>query len=241
MSRYVNKTFEISVKDIVPDRKSVLRHTGVPRRRVDDERFQFMLHEAIEIFKQTSIPTCKIFEISQEKFAVVFFGEGKNAKDTPLEHIFPKADSLALFAATMGKRVCDEIEGLFRQNKLVIGTLLDAVASLAADKATEIIQKLWIGEYASKDRSNLEKAVLAYSPGYCGWHISAQKKLFQYLKPETIGITLNDSYLMKPIKSVTGVLVEGQKEIHRFENEFDFCEHCKTYSCRVRMKALSLI
>jgi hypothetical protein len=78
--------------------------------------------------------------------------------------------------------------------------------------------------------------VLSYSPGYCGWDISAQKKLFAYLQPKNIGIRLNDSYLMTPLKSVSGVLIDGKKEIHIFQNNFDFCESCKTHSCRERIK-----
>jgi hypothetical protein len=80
--------------------------------------------------------------------------------------------------------------------------------------------------------------VLGYSPGYCGWHISGQKKLFAYLHPERIGITLNNSYLMTPLKSVTGVLVAGPPEIHRFKPDFPFCRHCRTYSCLERFKHL---
>ncbi|MHC4150258.1 MAG: vitamin B12 dependent-methionine synthase activation domain-containing protein [Planctomycetota bacterium] len=237
----VSKTFEIDVNDILPASTSVFKHIGFPRGRAVDEKFQVMLDEAIETFKRTVVAAGMILEIAQDTFAVVFRGEGQNAEDTPLEHIFTQADSLALFAVTMGKQVSDEIEALFRKNEFVVGAMLDAVASLAADNAAEGLQKRWLRELISRGRSSAETAVLGYSPGYCGWHISAQKRLFQYLKPEKIGITLNESCLMQPMKSMTGVLVAGQNEIHRFENNFDFCEHCQRYSCRVRMKALSLI
>ena len=79
-------------------------------------------------------------------------------------------------------------------------------------------------------------AVLSYSPGYCGWHISAQQKLFQYLRPGDIDISLNDSYLMTPLKSVSGVLVAGRKEIHYFDNSYPFCQDCKVESCLERME-----
>jgi hypothetical protein len=79
---------------------------------------------------------------------------------------------------------------------------------------------------------------MRYSPGYCGWHISGQKMLFQFLRPEEIGISLLESFLMKPLKSVTGVLIAGKKTVHVFKPEFPFCSECKDHSCQQRIKAL---
>jgi hypothetical protein len=81
--------------------------------------------------------------------------------------------------------------------------------------------------------------VLPYSPGYCGWHISGQRALFRHLEPERIGITLNTSFLMQPLKSVSGVLVVGDPRIHEFDNDFDFCAECATLDCRARIGSVS--
>ena len=80
--------------------------------------------------------------------------------------------------------------------------------------------------------------VLRYSPGYCGWHISGQRRLFDYLDPGQIGITLRESFLMDPLKSVSGVLIAGPREIHRFTDDYDFCDQCDTRGCRQRLRAL---
>jgi hypothetical protein len=80
--------------------------------------------------------------------------------------------------------------------------------------------------------------IMRYSPGYCGWHISAQKKLFEYLKPKEIGISLLESYLMTPLKSITGVLIAGKRTIHIFNADFPFCSKCKNHSCQNRIKQL---
>ena len=93
-------------------------------------------------------------------------------------------------------------------------------------------------ELKNTGRWNDEMAVLGYSPGYCGWHITAQKKFFNFLKPGEIGITLNDSCLMTPLKSITGVLVAGPKDIHIFKNDYEYCDTCKNKSCLERMKRL---
>jgi hypothetical protein len=79
---------------------------------------------------------------------------------------------------------------------------------------------------------------MRFSPGYCGWHVSGQKKLFAALEPEEIGITLTPSCLMKPLKSISGVIIAGDVDIFQFEDAFAFCGECSTHVCRERLAAL---
>jgi hypothetical protein len=122
---------------------------------------------------------------------------------------------------------------LFAADDMARGFVLDAVASVSADLLTDRLA----GRYRERV-SGEGTAVLGYSPGYCGWHISAQRKLFERLGPEEIGISLNDSYLMQPLKSVSGVLVAGAGQIHRFRPEFSFCGECTTRQCLPRMRSV---
>jgi hypothetical protein len=123
---------------------------------------------------------------------------------------------------------------LFNCNDFAIASMLDAVASLAADKSVTMIENHVTKKLIEKKMTRNSSMVISYSPGYCGWHISAQKKLFLYLHPEQIGISLNESFLMTPLKSVTGVLINGNKNIHNFENNFNFCYNCKAQTCLER-------
>jgi hypothetical protein len=43
---------------------------------------------------------------------------------------------------------------------------------------------------------------------------------------------------MTPLKSISGVLITGKKEIHVIEDDYPFCSQCKTHSCQQRIKAL---
>ena len=114
--------------------------------------------------------------------------------------------------------------------------MVDSAASLAADLlATAIEEKL----KKVKTHVREDEIILGYSPGYCGWHISGQRELFQYLKPESIGITLNNSYLMNPLKSISGVMISAKAETHIFSPKFKFCKSCQTRSCINRMRSLS--
>ncbi|HSW39915.1 MAG TPA: hypothetical protein VLL97_10535, partial [Acidobacteriota bacterium] len=80
-----------------------------------------------------------------------------------------------------------------------------------------------------------------YSPGHCGWHISGQEKIFEALRPEEIGISLKPNWIMQPLKSISGILVIGDIEIHRFEPVFCFCRHCREKKCVTRFKYLETL
>lgn len=233
----MNRIVQFKIAEIIPEAKAVLKNQGISESATIQSRIHTLLIAAIDVFTNSAQPMGMISELSIKEFETIYEGEGENAEDTPLEHVFPQADNLALFALTLGSKVSAKIEGLFKDNDFALASLLDAVASLAADKAVEVCEAYYFDDL-TRHFSTVDTYVLSYSPGYCGWHLSAQKKLFQFLQPQRIGISLNNSYLMIPLKSVTGVLVSGKKEIHFFESNYTFCRFCKTHSCRARMKRI---
>jgi len=225
--------------DILPERQAVLRSQGMADGTTPRGQVPTLLTEGLDLFNETCEPVGMIAELQTSDFREIYRGEGKNARDTPLEYIFPQADALALFALNMGSEVSLRIEELFTGNNFALGYMLDTVASLAADRAVEACETSFLDDLVQRALVQPDHCALSYSPGYCGWHITGQKKLFQQLQPEKIGITLNDSCLMTPLKSVTGVLVAGRKDIHLFKPNYEFCHDCRTGSCRPRMKKLS--
>ncbi|UCH63618.1 MAG: hypothetical protein JSU77_04015 [Fidelibacterota bacterium] len=224
--------------EILPEREAVLRFQGMANGVTVQGHVSALIDEALDIFSKTCEPIGIIAELSTNEFREIFRGEGENNSDTPLAHIFPQADALALFALTVGAEVSGGIEKLFAEDDFALGYMLDTVASLAADKAVEVCESSFLHDLVQRGLAQSDHRALSYSPGYCGWHLTGQKKLFQYLQPEKIQITLNDSCLMTPLKSVTGVLVTGRKDIHLFQTSYAFCRDCRTYSCRQRMKEL---
>jgi hypothetical protein len=232
---------EFNLDDILPDGEAVLRHQGMPPGKTVPGHIQAILKEAVEEFTNKARPAGILQDLSVEEFDAIFRGEGWNDHEAVLKEIYPQAASLALFALTMGDMVSANIEEQFAGRNFALGAMLDAVASLAADGAAAHVEEKYEKDLASRNNHETESRVLGYSPGYCGWHISAQKKLFKALKPERIGITLNTSYLMTPLKSVSGVLVAGPREIHLFKPSFSFCKVCKTYSCHERLQDLEAV
>lgn len=84
--------------------------------------------------------------------------------------------------------------------------IADAIGSVIAEKTADCME-IALDEYIH-DRG--WRHTNRFSPGYCGWHVSEQKKLFPlFPSAEPCGIRLTDSSLMLPIKSVSGVIGLG--------------------------------
>ncbi len=227
---------EWTAAEAAPGRAEVLQLLGLPADTEPRSRTAALLDAAMAEYREISEPRAVLGDISAAAFADLYRGEGRNAPATPLEAIFPRAERLAIFTATLGAGITARVRGLFDRDQSALAVTLDAVASGAADRLADLLAvRLLTVADAGRDGWR----VLAYSPGYCGWHLSGQRALFEFLRPEEIGVTLHPSCLMGPLKSVSGVLVAGPRRIHRFPPEYPFCADCADRPCRQRIASLS--
>ncbi len=185
------------------------------------------------LFLDTARPRGVYQPIDPRTFEEIFEGDGGNDHETALQVVLEDAVALALFAVTLGKEVSEHIGDCFANGDGADGYILDQVASIAADELVQIARH----RYAAEDSGD-GAAVLPYSPGYCGWNVTGQRALFAHLQPGDLGISLNESCLMHPIKSVSGVLVAAPFEAHDFEPAFPCCAVCTTFACRDRVDSI---
>lgn len=225
---------EFTTAECLPDVERLVRIEVGPDASIP-ERLARLFERALDVFARLAKPRAIVADVSKADFERIYKGEGLNATGTPLDVIVPRADRLALFAATVGAAASAEIPALFARGDPALGYTLDVIASEAASGLAD--------QLADRFRESLpaesgNRAVLPYSPGYCGWHVSGQRRLFEYLRPDAIAITLTGSFLMQPLKSVSGVLVSGAPDAHRFKPTYAFCDDCTTHECRQRMAAV---
>ncbi len=198
------------------------------------DRVRGLIDGAGKAFVDSARPQGVWESVAIADFLSVYHGEGGNDRDTPLEIVLEDAVSLALFAVTVGEEVSSRIPRLFDAGEMAEGYILDQVASFAADEMAQIAA----GRFGRAEQQGPDQGVLPYSPGYCGWNVSGQRALFASLDPAEIGVTINDSCLMSPIKSVSGVLVLAPIEAHVFSPAFTCCSTCTTLACQERAAGL---
>lgn len=235
----MRRVIHFTPAEIRPARTAVLHRQGMPLSGSIALRLQLLLDQAETVFEQLARPVAVFDEISHEDFGTVYAGAGRNAARTPLAAIVPAATSLALFAATVGADVDTAIRWFSRGRDVALAFTLDALASVAAETLADRVAAQYVA--AIEDRvadAGPALRVLPYSPGYCGWHVSGQRALFDYLRPREIGIDVNHRCLMLPVKSVSGLLVAGSDTTHVFRPTYDCCRTCVTRHCHERMQSV---
>ena len=70
-----------------------------------------------------------------------------------------------------------------------------------------------------------------YSPGYGDCDLSTQKPFLSYFKNDQLGITLTDTYLMIPSKSVTAFIGVSDQP---WQSTASPCDECTQINCRMR-------
>jgi len=222
--------------DAVPETGEVLAAQGLPENDALAPRLRRLLEEAMSTAAALVEPRAVCEELAAERFASVLAPLDIPGDDLVVGRVYLRAEGLALFVATLGEALPARIRQLFDEDALAEAWMLDAVASAGADLLADHLAERYRQALVARGMSH--SRVLPYSPGYCGWPTRGQRPLFDALRPEEIGVTLNDSCLMSPIKTVSGVLVAGPGEVHKFRPNFPFCDECQTHECGRRMASV---
>lgn len=234
----MQRIVDIPTSIVLPREEVVLSALGYRRNREPDPRTRELLEAAAELYRDLVRPKGLYAQSDPAAFARIYEGEGRNEPVSPLQDIYPRASCLALFAVTAGGPVSVRIQELFAEREFALGAVLDATASEGAELAGEYLERQYLQGLRDEGAADSTTSILRYSPGYCGWDLTGQRALFAALRPEQIGIRLTESCLMEPVKSISGAMVCGPVEIHDFDNDYRFCEQCRTKGCRTRLKDL---
>ena len=232
----MTRVTEFDLEEARPSHEGVLAAQDLPPADVLPARLKELLDHAFEEFDARTRPRGVAEEVSLTELEDVLDGFDGPREETVIGQVYLRGTAFALYVATLGAGLAARIRELFSANDLALAWMLDAVASSGADRLSDLLAARFEGDLI--ERGHASPRVLPYSPGYCGWSVRGQTKLFARLRPREIAVSLNDSCLMTPIKSVSGVLVAGDKTTHRVRPDFDFCKECKTRACGARMASV---
>jgi len=117
-----------------------------------------------------------------------------------------KSDSVAVFLCTAGEEIGIRSRKAMQEEDMLSGYIYDIAGSVIADAAADLMQN----ELEKSVISSGKKITNRYSPGYCGWYVAEQHKLFQLVPDNFCGIRLTHSALMDPVKSISGIIGIGE-------------------------------
>jgi hypothetical protein len=163
-------------------------------------------------------------------------------KGMPLPELFTGKDIAAHLAgcrgfALLGVTLGAEADAAIRRagvGDVAAGAAADALASALAEQMCDLAQQRLEQIFATEESFLTAR----YSPGYGDWPLQAQKEIARLLElPKSIGVTVTDTCLMLPRKSVTAVLGAADRPVsgHRAG-----CETCALRGrCAYRKKGQS--
>ena len=144
---------------------------------------------------------------------------------------FRKAESVALFVATAGRRFDEWLHALKDRGDIMEEFVADAIGSEIAEATARKMS----GQLAAEVGPKGMRIGNSYSPGYCGWHVNQQQVLFSLLPAEPCGVTLSASSLMTPIKSVSGLIAVGP-DVEMTPYGCALCGRADCYKNRLKQK-----
>jgi hypothetical protein len=201
--------YNIELSSLTLDKREILKHSG-------------------EEFMEATLSLVPLLASLTAKgaYTVIKPEESDFIMGDKVGYAFGKAEKTALFISTLGgeaKRVLEE-----KRHDPFEYFMLDFLASLYAECVAEYMQER-IREYAKAAGLGYSNR---YSPGYCGWDVREQSKLFGFFPEYLCGITLTESCLMNPVKSVSGAIALGRDVVYR---EYG-CRSCGENNCLYKSK-----
>ncbi len=136
------------------------------------------------------------------------------------------AEQLAFYVCTAGKTISDKSANLLYGEDPVLGYIYDVLGNMITEAACDLMQSF----LETNVRQHGKLLTNRYSPGYCQWSVADQHKLFASFPENICGISLSDSALMTPVKSVSGVI--GIGKYVRFKEYI--CTLCSSKDCIYR-------
>jgi len=178
---------------------------------LEEIRAEYLIFDDIEIFPDAG--TIRIQD--------VIFNPGRNVSGQIRE-----AEKVALFICTAGATISDRSRCRTPDGDLLRAYIYDVTGTMVVEKAADkMLQEL---------RRTMEAGGCGitnrFSPGYCGWDLAGQLKLFSFFRDNYCGVILTESALMKPVKSVSGLTGIGKNVNY---NPWE-CHLCNDKNCIYR-------
>lgn len=143
------------------------------------------------------------------------------------------SEAFAFFVATAGAEFEDYQMRLKDDDDMVRTFIADSFGSVIAELTADVMERTLQDDISGRGWRHTNR----FSPGYCGWHVSEQQKLFPLFGGgDPCGVRLTESSLMLPIKSVSGVVGLGPN-VRKLDYSCGLCDFKDCYK-RSRKEAV---
>ena len=186
------------------DYSEIARYLGYQKVAVPDEQVSTLIKaaadEMLDVIQPQSV--CEKFDLTVEydekkDFGLVAFSD-VTIKSKDLARNLRDCSQIVLFAATLGPQ-CDQLIRRSQVKDQVKAAVFQATGAMYIEKCVDLLN-----EKIKQDAEEQGKTTRPrFSPGYGDLSLDVQKSFFRLLPCQRIGLTLMDTLVMSPEKSVT--------------------------------------
>ena len=210
----------------------VLRYAGYPEGHIPNANLQPIFDQWIDAAAQRAEPrgvyvVLPVAEIGKRTLRLQTTNSGCEFSGAIGEFLGPSRLVVA-FIATAGPDVESLASELLQDGDDLGAVIVNAVGAERAEAAEAKITQ----SVAEQIRPFGYAPSLPYSPGYCGMALTEQQNLFSLFGQETVGVKLTDDCVMRPLKSVSGLI--GLAPAEEVGEHGSPCDRCELYSCAMR-------
>jgi hypothetical protein len=215
------------------DRGEVLRYLGYPVGVEPAARLVSILDEWVGEASRRATPRATyvvlpVMLLSNRRLKVQAPDGSETTFKGAIGEFLGAAECVGVFIATAGPGVERLATELMDQGDPLAGMIVNAVGAERAEAAESVV----IDKLRASALEHGFAPTLPYSPGYCGMGLAEQRTLFGLFDKADVGVTLTESCLMQPLKSVSGLIGLGPAErVHAFGSP---CDRCELYNCSMR-------
>lgn len=229
-----------NIKNLIEiDEREVLRYLQYKDQDIESnllDKIKQCIKKTKEIINPRFI--CRKYEIKKTKFynkknEVYLEGSNLILQSNDVYNLLLECDECILMSVTLGLEVEREIRKL-TYTDLTRGIIIDACTTTAIEEVCDIVQAKIAQKLLKEDKYITSR----YSPGYGDLSIEKNLDINNLLNSQKeIGLTVTDSGIMIPRKSVVALIGVSHKEI---SNTKKSCENCNNrYNCDYKKEGYS--
>ena len=191
-------------KEIPFDYLKAYKQLKIKKESQKFEMMQEMVDQLYQKYLQSFEPRFR-YRISQVlrghsgSFSILLEGN-LNFSGKGIHRLLTHSQYAAIFVVTVGDKIDQEMARL-SQDYFAEAFFLDGIATTMTHGLLELLAT----ELQNEANNFGCKLGRRFAPGYARWELTEQKKLFEFLKADEIGMSLSDTYFMLPQKSISGV------------------------------------
>ncbi len=149
--------------------------------------------------------------------------------DTVKRHLRGCSEVIVL-AVTIGEATEKGISEHFAAGRYTAAVLLDAAGTTAVEMIADQVNELIKTQAAKRGLSITTR----FSPGYGGWDVTAQAAVTALAGGKEIGITVTETSMLEPRKSVTAIIGLRTEDKNNPQKTASGCRICTQPQCHFR-------